>query len=82
MGRRPRRRAWTYVGEDIGDIYDAELVTVKDEKSPYFGYPILDNVGKWQAIDAQNTRNKIGNFNPDFIMGAQTTISYKRFSWL
>ncbi|WP_298711267.1 SusC/RagA family TonB-linked outer membrane protein [Chitinophaga sp.] len=75
-----RGGAWTYVGEDIGDIYDAELVTVKDEKSPYYGYPVLDAVGKWQAIDAQNSRNKIGNFNPDFILGGQTTISYKRFS--
>ena len=22
--------AWTYVGDEIGDIYDAEIVTVKD----------------------------------------------------
>lgn len=75
-----RGGAWTYVGEDIGDIYDAELVTVKDEKSKYYGYPLLDATGKWQAIDAQNTRNKIGNFNPDFILGAQTSLSYKSFT--
>ena len=72
--------AWTYVGEKIGDIYDAQIVTVKDASSPYFGYPILDKTGKWQSIDAINTRNKIGNFNPDFIMGMQTSISYKGLS--
>ncbi|WP_266365809.1 SusC/RagA family TonB-linked outer membrane protein [Tellurirhabdus rosea] len=72
--------AWTYVGEDIGDIYDAQIVTVKDKTSPYYGYPILDATGKWQSIDAINTKNKIGNFNPKFIMGAQTSLSYKGFS--
>ena len=72
--------AWTYVGEDIGDIYDAQLVTVTDRSSPYYGYPLLDNIGKWQSIDAANTRNRIGNFNPDFIMGMQTAVSYKNFT--
>lgn len=72
--------AWTYLGEDIGDIYDAQLVTVKDKNSPYYGFPLLDNNGKWQSIDAINTRNKIGNFNPKFIMGMQATVSYKNFS--
>lgn len=72
--------AWTYVGEDIGDIYDAQLVTVKDKASPYYGYPILDQTGKWQSVDAINTKNKIGNFNAKFIMGLQASVSYKRFS--
>lgn len=72
--------AWTYVGEEIGDIYDAELVTVKDPASPYYGYPILDENGSWQAVGATNTRNKIGNFNPDFIMGLQTSLTFKSFS--
>ncbi|MBA4848915.1 SusC/RagA family TonB-linked outer membrane protein [Emticicia sp. BO119] len=72
--------AWTYVGETIGDIYDAELVTVKDPNSPYYGYPILDENGSWQAVSASNTRNKIGNFNPDFILGFQASLTYKNFS--
>jgi TonB-linked SusC/RagA family outer membrane protein len=72
--------AWTYVGDKIGDIYDAEIVTVKDKASPYYGYPILDDDGSWQSIGASNTRNKIGNFNPDFMMGLQTSLSYKGFS--
>lgn len=72
--------AWTYVGEEIGDIYDAELVTVKDENSPYYGYPILDDDGSWQAVSASNTRSKIGNFNPDFLLGGQASVSYKAFT--
>ena len=72
--------AWTYVGDKIGDIYDGELVVVKDQSSKYFGYPILDGDGSWQRITASNTRNKIGNFNPDFILGMQTSLSYKNWS--
>lgn len=75
-----RGGAWTYVGDEVGDIYDAEIVTVKDPNSPYFGYPILDATGKWQDIDAINSKNKIGNFNPKFIMGLQTSLNYKGIS--
>lgn len=72
--------AKTYVGEEIGDIYDAKLVTVEDVNSPYYGYPILDEDGSWQSIRHNNTREKIGNFNPDFLMGLQSTLSYKSFT--
>ena len=74
-------RARTFVGEQIGNLYDAELVTVKDKNSPYFGYPILDDDGSWQDIKSANSRSKIGNFNPDFSMGMQTSVSYKNFSF-
>ncbi len=72
--------AWTYVGEDIGDIYDAKVVTVEDKSSPYYGFPLLDQTGKWQAVDAINTKNKIGNFNPKFILGLSSSLTYKGFS--
>ncbi|HEY9488638.1 MAG TPA: SusC/RagA family TonB-linked outer membrane protein [Chryseosolibacter sp.] len=72
--------ARTYVGEDIGDIYDAKLITVEDKNSPYYGYPILDENGSWQAINWNNTREKIGNFNPDFLLGLQSSVSYKAFT--
>jgi TonB-linked SusC/RagA family outer membrane protein len=72
--------AWTYVGDQIGNLYDNKLVTVEDKNSPYYGYPILDEDGYWQSLPAANAKNKIGNFNPDFIMGLQTSVSYKRFS--
>ncbi|NIJ55859.1 SusC/RagA family TonB-linked outer membrane protein [Dyadobacter arcticus] len=80
LWRDAKGGAWTYVGEQIGDLYDSEIVTVEDKASPYYGYPILDENGSWQSISASNTRNKIGNFNPDFILGMQTSLSYKGFS--
>ncbi|GAB3961526.1 SusC/RagA family TonB-linked outer membrane protein [Spirosoma harenae] len=72
--------AWTYVGDKVGDIYDAEIITVTDQNSKYYGYPILNGDGSWQARSASTVKNKIGNFNPDFILGAQSSLSYKGFT--
>ncbi|HTE34030.1 MAG TPA: SusC/RagA family TonB-linked outer membrane protein [Chryseolinea sp.] len=72
--------AWTYVGDKIGDIYDAQLVTVTDKNSQYYGYPLLDEDGSWQDVSAANAKNRIGNYNPDFLVGMQTSLSYKRFT--
>ncbi len=73
-----RGGAWTYVGEEIGDLYDRKLVVVEDKNSPYYGWPLLDESGSWQAINQSSARNKIGNFNPDFTLGLRTAIRYKR----
>jgi TonB-linked SusC/RagA family outer membrane protein len=70
----------TYVGETIGDIYAKPLLTVQDASSPYFGYPIVSNGGIVQRDNDPAHMEKIGNFNPDFIMGIQPTLSYKAFS--
>ncbi len=76
-----RGGAWSYVGDEIGDIYDAEILRVTDENSPYFGYPIVGGANfEWQDVPIENANNKIGNYNPDFIMGFQNRISYKRFA--
>ena len=73
--------AWTYVGEEIGNMYGKKLVTVEDKNSPYFGYPILDENGSWQDYgSARENQVKVGNFNPKFTMGLQTSLSYKRVS--
>lgn len=76
-----RGGAWTFVGDQVGDIYDAQVITVEDPNSPYFGFPILRATdGKWQDLDAVNARNRVGNFNPDFILGMQTSLNYKNWS--
>ncbi|SEN13911.1 TonB-linked outer membrane protein, SusC/RagA family [bacterium A37T11] len=72
--------ARTYVGDDIGNLYDKEIVTVKDPNSEYYGYPILDEHGSWQSVPLANSHDKIGNFNPDFSLGLQTSINYKSFT--
>lgn len=73
--------AWSYVGDEIGTIYDAEVRTVTDKNSPYYGYPILsESELEWDDIEMKNTKNKIGNYNPRFIMGLQSSLSFKAFS--
>ena len=73
--------AWTYVGEQIGDIYDAEILRVDDPGSPYHQYPIIGTgTLEWQEVNAENTRNKVGNYNPDFILGFQNSLSFKNFT--
>ncbi len=72
--------AWAYEGDDIGDLYDAEILKVTDPDSPYYGYPIIGGSDmEWQEIKVADVRNKIGNYNPDFLFGAQTSLSYKGF---
>ena len=70
----------TYVGETIGDIYQQPLLTVEDESSPYFGYPLLNSGGQYQKNGDMEKLEKIGNSNHDFILGLQSTIRYKSFS--
>ncbi len=70
----------TYVGETIGDIYQKPMLTVTDESSPYYGYPIISSGGIIQKDNDPDHLEKIGNFNHDFIMGIQPAFSYKSFS--
>jgi TonB-linked SusC/RagA family outer membrane protein len=73
--------AWSYKGDVIGAIYDAKIVTVEDKTSPYYGYPIIDPGSMLQAVtEAKDAKNKIGDYNPNFMMGMQTQISYKGFT--
>jgi len=72
--------SWSYVGDEIGTIYDAEMLTVTDEDSPYFGYPILNEEYEWTDVEMKATKNKIGNYNPRFIMGFQSSLSWRSLS--
>mgnify|MGYP003939271573 CR=1 FL=1 len=77
--------AWTYPGQDVGDIYGPEIAMVKDPNSPYYEWPILqrDPTYGWAthkvAVEGQASKNKVGNFNPKFIMGLQNSMSYGNF---
>lgn len=72
--------AFTYVGEEIGNLYSRGYAKVTDASSPYYMWPILDNNGEWIQLNNREDREKVGNFNPRFIFGGQTTLSYKRFT--
>ena len=73
--------AFTFVGDEIGDLYSAGYARVMDPNSPYYQWPVLSNVGGWQELpnDREN-RIRVGNFNPDFILGMQTSFNYKNFT--
>ncbi|MCK0189763.1 SusC/RagA family TonB-linked outer membrane protein [Arenibacter sp. F20364] len=68
-------------GEDglVGNIYSPMIRRVTDVNSPYYNYPILGS-GEDAEWTASEERVKVGNYNPDFIMGLQTTLSYKNFT--
>ncbi len=63
----------------VGNLYARKINRVKDESSPYFGYPILGSGldAEWEGEDVYS---KVGNYNPDFIMGLQSSLSYKNFN--
>ncbi|MBW7889582.1 MAG: SusC/RagA family TonB-linked outer membrane protein [Chitinophagaceae bacterium] len=72
--------AITQVGELIGDIYTRDMIRVEDKNSPYYGWPLLNSNGKLQRNNDNDAMIKVGNFLPDFMVGMQTGLSYKRIS--
>ena len=71
--------AFSFVGEDVGILRDRGIVRVEDETSPYYGWPLLNNTGEYQDMPEDPEKMDIvGNFNPNFTLGWQTSVSYKR----
>lgn len=73
-----------YVKDDthdgrVGNLYSREIRRVEDEKSPYYGYPLLGSglETEWKPAEEYT---KIGNYNPNFILGLQSALSYKNFT--
>ena len=68
------------VGEEIGNIYEQNpILRVKEGK--YKGMPILDGSGgEFQVSGDERDRGQLGNYNPDFILGFNTTLRYKQFA--
>jgi len=78
--------AYSWVGDEIGQMIDRAMVRVDDPNSPYHGWPIIDDEG-WedsdrtlQDEDGNRVAPIIGNFNPDFMIGMQTGVTYKNWT--
>jgi TonB-linked SusC/RagA family outer membrane protein len=78
--------AYTWVGEEVGNIIDRAMVRVDDPNSEYYGWPLLDDEG-WENDnstksdeDGNRVAPIIGNYNPDFKLGFQTAINYKHWN--
>lgn len=67
-------------GETVGNIYEENpILRVKSGK--YAGMPLLNSdEGKIQKSSDERDRGQLGNFNPDFILGLNTTLRYKQFT--
>lgn len=61
-------------GKELGDIYARTWETVPS--GPYKGEPILTMNG----FKVKNEWEKIGNYNPDFMVGFTNTFSFKGFT--
>jgi TonB-linked SusC/RagA family outer membrane protein len=78
--------AVTRVGEEIGQLVSRVITRVNDPSSPYHGWPMKNSQGAYIRDDWQNYMEPgdntavIGNFNPKFLMGMQTSLSYKRWN--
>ncbi len=68
------------VGEEIGNLYSAGYAYVQDENSPYYRWPVLSENGEWIEVSGRENMRPVGNFNPDFILGMQTSLQFKRFT--
>lgn len=68
------------VGEEIGNIYEQHPI-LRMKTGKYKGMPLLDGEGGEFQDDPNNAdRAQLANFNPDYILGLNTTLRYKHFS--
>jgi TonB-linked SusC/RagA family outer membrane protein len=67
-------------GEEIGNIYEENPI-MKVKTGMYAGQYLLDSDGKFQKSADERDRGKLGNFNPDYILGLNSTLRYKQFSF-
>jgi len=71
--------AISFLGEEIGNMYSRGFASVQDPNSPYYQWPVLSPTGEWEELSGDENMRHVGNFNPDFTMGLQTALTFKRF---
>lgn len=64
----------------VGNLYTRRALRVKDPNSPYYGFPIMQMGGEDKEWEVEDDYTLVGNYNPDFIVGLQTALTYKNFS--
>ena len=64
-------------GEPYGEIYGTQYERVDDESSPFFGEIVVDADG---IPLADNERVRLGNQQPDALIGFTNTFSYSNFT--
>lgn len=72
--------SFSWVGEEVGNLFSRGYAKVTEETSEYYNWPILSDKGEWIRYDDLDQRELVGNVNPNFTAGLQSTLTYKRFS--
>lgn len=70
--------AYSFIGDKIGDIYSYGIAQVEDPNSEYYKWPIIDGT-EWIRLRNTEDWEKVGNFNPDFILGIQSGLTVGRW---
>lgn len=66
------------VGSEYGDIYGTQFARVTDESSQYYGQLLLSGDGLPQKVQGPSV--KLGNQQPEGLLGVTNTVAYKGLS--
>jgi TonB-linked SusC/RagA family outer membrane protein len=66
-------------GDRIGTLWESNVFERMPATSKYAGMIVLDNTGNWKYSTMEKDRHSIGNYNPDYILGMNSSVRYKGF---
>ncbi|MBA6153224.1 SusC/RagA family TonB-linked outer membrane protein [Gelidibacter maritimus] len=63
-----------------GEIWGTKYKRVEDQNSPYFGQIVVDASGRPEVAGADGEKFKLGNQQPDYMLGFANNFTYKNLS--
>ncbi len=66
-------------GDRIGTMWESRVYQRMPATSKYAGMFVLDNNGLHKFSTLEKDRRVLGNYNPDFILGMNSSVRYKSF---
>ena len=78
LGGAEELKVYAVAGGNYGEIWGTKFARVEDKSSPYYGKLILNEAG---LPTTDGERYKIGDQQPDCMIGWNNTLSYKNFAF-
>lgn len=78
LGGAEELKVYAVAGGNYGEIWGTTFARVTDENSPYYGKLILNEAG---LPTTDGEKRKIGDQQPDCMLGWINTLNYKNFSF-
>lgn len=78
LGGAEELKVYAVAGGNYGEIWGTKFARVTDQNSPYYGKLILNDAG---LPTTDGERYKIGDQQPDCMIGWNNTFSYKNFAF-